>query len=130
MYLKEKTMREEARAAIIKTLKDGYDGYYCDLHHRVFNTGYYITDTHKAKEALREYDVWDAIERVQTYEKNNFGEIFTDLADPKKLINMLHYIIGEEVLSEMMDGVKAWHENWNNQANEETNSKILEELGE
>ena len=125
---KEQAMREEAREAIIETLKDGYDGYYCDLHHEVFNTDYYIIGSYEAKEALREYDVWEAIEKVQTYEKENFGEVYTDLSDPEKLINMLYYIIGEEVLYEMMDGIEAWEENWNNKADEETNVAILAEL--
>jgi hypothetical protein len=125
---KEKAMREEARAAIIEVLEDGYTGYYCDLHNEVFNTDYYIIGTDRAKEALKEYDVFEAIEKVQTYENDNFGEVYTDLSDPEKLINMLYYIIGEEVLYEMMDGIEAWNENWNNQADEETNAAILAEL--
>jgi hypothetical protein len=127
---KEKAMREEARAAIIEALRDGYTGYYCDLHNEVFNTDYYIIGTYQAKEALKEYDIWEAIEKVQTYEKENFGKVYTDLSDPEKLINMLYYIIGEEVLYKMMDGVKAWEENWNNQADEETNAAILEAIEE
>ena len=87
---KEKAMRKEAREAIIEALKDGYTGYYCDLHHEVFNTDYYIIGTERAKEALAEYGVWDAIEKVQTYEKDYFGEIITDLSNPEKLINMLY----------------------------------------
>lgn len=127
---KEKTMREEARAAIIECLRDGFSGYYCDLHHEVFNTDYYIIGTYEAEKALKEYDVFRAIEKVQTYEKDNFGESYTDLSDPEKLINMLYYIIGEEVLHEMMDGIEAWDENWNNQADEETNAEILKALEE
>jgi len=65
------------------------------------------------------------LNKVQTYEKDNFGEVYTDLSDPEKLINMLYYIIGEEVLSEMMDGITAWEDNWNNQADKETNAEIL-----
>lgn len=130
MNLKEKAMRQEAREQIIECLKDGFNGYYCDLHHEVFNTSYYIDDVEQAKQALKEYDVFKAIEKVQTYEKDNFGEIFTDLADPKKLINMLHYIIGEEVLWELVDDSETWNNNWNNLADEETNAKILKELGE
>lgn len=125
---KEQEMREEARAAIIEALEDGYTGYYCDLHNEVFNTDYYIIGTYRAREALKEYDVFEAIEKVQTYEKDNFGEVYTDLSDPKKLINMLYYIIGEEVLYEMMDGIEAWDDNWNNHADEETNAAILAEL--
>jgi len=41
---------------------------------------------------------------------------------------MLYYIIGEEVLYEMMDGIEAWRENWNNQADEETNAEILKAI--
>ena len=80
---KEQEMREEARAAIIQALQDGYTGYYCDLHNEVFNTDYYIIGTDEAKEALKEYDVFKAIEKVQTYEKDNFGEVYTDMSDPK-----------------------------------------------
>ena len=128
MNKKEQKMREEARAAIIEALEDGYSGYYCDLHNQVFNTDYYIIGTYEAKKALEEYGVFDAIEKVQTYEKENFGEVYTDLSDPERLINMLFYIIGEEVLNEMMDGIEAWEENWDNIADEETNAKILKAL--
>ena len=127
---KEQEMRKEARKAIIEALQDGYDGYYCDLHHEVFNTDYYIIGTYEAKEALKEYDVFEAIEKVQTYEEENFGEVYTDLSNPEKLVNMLYYIIGEEVLYEMMDGVEAFNGNWNNQADEETNAAILEAIEE
>lgn len=127
---KDKEMREEARERIIETLKDGFDGYYSDLHHEVFNTGYYIIGTHRAKEALEEYGVFNAIEKVQTYEKDTFGELYTDLGDPEKLVNMLFYIIGEEVLYEMMNGSETWEKNWDNLATDETNAAILKELGE
>ncbi len=122
---KDQEMREDARGAIIEALESGYSGYYCDLHNEVFNTDYYIIGTYRAKEALNEYDVFEALNKVQTYEKDNFGEVYTDLSDPEKLINMLYYIIGEEVLSEMMDGITAWEDNWNNQADKETNAEIL-----
>lgn len=127
---KEKAIREEARAAIIKALQDGYTGYYCVLYSEVFNTDYYITDAHQAKEALSEYGVFEAIKKVQTYEKDNFGGICTDLSDPEQLIVTLYGIIGEEVLFEMMDGIETWDENWNNQADEETNAEILKAIVE
>ncbi len=130
MTKKELEMRAQAREAIIEALKEGYDGYYCDLHNEVFNTDYYIIGTYKAKEVLREYDVFEAIEKIVTYEKDTFGEVYTDLSDPEKVVNMLYYIIGEEVLYEMMDGIEAWDENWNNQADEETNAEILKAIEE
>ena len=130
MSLKEKFMKEEARERIIECLKNGYSGYYCDLHDHVFNRDYYIIGTYEAKKTLQEYDVWNAIEKVQTYEKNNFGEVYTDLSDPERLVNMLFYIIGEEVLFDIMSDSETWNENWDNRATKETNAKILEELGE
>ena len=125
---KELEMREEAKADIIEVLENGYSGYYCDLHHEVFNTNYYIIGTYQAKEALKDYGVFEAIEKVQAYEKDNFGEIYTDLSDPEKLINMLYYIIGEEVLFELMADSQVWDNNWNNRADDETNTAILAEI--
>ena len=124
---KEQEMREEAREDIIEALQ-GYSGYYSDLHNEVFNTDYYIIGSYNAKKALEEFGIFEAIEKVQAYEKDNFGEVITDLSDPEKLVNALYYIIGEEVLFEMMDGIEAWEENWNNLADEETNAEILKAI--
>lgn len=130
MNKKELEMREQAKEAIIEALKNGYSGYYCDLHNEVFNTDYYIVGTYKAKEALKEYGVFEAIEKVQEYEKDNFDEIYTDLSDPEKLVNMLYYIIGEEVLYEIMEGVDEFHDNWNNLATKEINNQIIKKIEE
>lgn len=90
---KHEAMKEEAIEAIIDALESGYSGYYCDLHNEVFNTDYYIVGTHQAKEALKEYDVFEAIELVQEYEEDNFGEVNTELSDPEKLINMVYLLL-------------------------------------
>jgi hypothetical protein len=126
---KHEQMKWEAIEAIIETLENGYDGYYCDLHNEVFNTDYYIIGTYQAKEALREYDVFEAIELVQTYEKEQFGEIYTDLSDAEKLINMVYYIVGDEVICDMNE-IEAFEENWNERADEETNAIIIEAIKE
>lgn len=126
---KHAEMKEQAIAEIIETLENGYSGYYCELHNEVFNTDYYIIGTFQAKEALKEYDVFDAIELVQDYEKDNFGEVYTDLSDAEKLVNMLYYIIGDEVIAEMFD-IEAFNDNWDNCADDETNAKIVEAMKE
>ena len=129
MYNKKHAeMKEQAIADIMERLED-YDGYYCDLHNEVFNTDYYIIGTHRAKEALREYDVFEAIELVQKYEKDNFGEIYTDLSDPEKLINMVYYIIGDEVIGEMYE-IEEFNDNWNESADEITNDLIIRAMKE
>lgn len=122
---KHAEMVQEAINDTIETLK-WYSGYYCDLHNEVFNTNYYIIGTYKAKEALKEFDVFEALEKVQEYEKFNFGEVTTDLSDAEKLVNMLYYIIGEEVLAEL----ETLREAWDEVADDETNEKIIAELKE
>lgn len=124
---KHDAMKQEAIADIIERLEDSYDGYYCDLHNEVFNTDWYIIGTYQAKEALKEYDVFEAIELVQTYEKEQFGEIYTELSNPEKLINMIYYIVGDEVIGEMNE-IEEFSDNWNNTADDETNSIIVEAM--
>lgn len=68
-----------------------------DLHNEIFNTDYYIIGRYEAKKWLGE-DVFDAIDKIQEYEKDNFGEVNTDLSEPEKVVNMYVYIIGEEIL--------------------------------
>lgn len=126
---KHEEMKEQAIADIIEALENGFDGYYCDLHNEVFNTDYYIIGTYQAKEALKEYDVFEAIDLVQNYEKDNFGEVYTDLSNPEKLINMVYYIVGDEVIADMND-IKAFDDNWNNVADDETNEIIIEAMKE
>lgn len=126
---KHNEMKEQAIADIIEALENGFDGYYCDLHNEVFNTDYYVIGTYQAKEILKEYDVFEAIELVQTYEKEQFGEIYTDLSDPEKLLNMVYYIVGDEVIGEMYE-IEAFNDGWNDQADEETNSVIIEAMKE
>ena len=91
----------EALEDILDMLESGYTGYMDDLHNEVFNTGYYIIGTYQAKQALTEYGVFDAIDRVQTWERDNLGELYTDVSDPEKLANMLYYIIGEEIINDL-----------------------------
>lgn len=116
-------MKNEAVEKLIETL-DYFSDYYCDLHNEAFNTDYYIIGTYEARKALNEFDVFEAIEKVQEYEKFNFGEVYTDISNPEKLVNMLFYIIGEEVVSDMYQ-LKEFNNNWDKVADEETNKIII-----
>ena len=92
----------EALEDILDLLESDYSGWYMeDLHNEVFNTGYYIIGTYEAKQALTQFGVFDAIEKVQNYEQSNFDAVITELSDPEKLANMLYYIIGEEVIQDL-----------------------------
>ena len=120
-------MKVDAVNAIIDCLEDRYDGYYCDLHNEVFNTDYYVTGTAEAKNILGD-DVFDAIGRIYTYEKDNFGEIYTDLSNPIKIVNMLFYIIGTEIMYNNDEFNKILDEHWNEYADEETNIELIKAL--
>lgn len=121
-------MKEAAKEAVETCLKEGYSGYYCDLHNEVFNTDYYIIGRQEAKAALEEYGVFDAIELVQKYEDEQFGERYTDLSDPEKLINMIYYVVGDEVIAEISEKSKTFSDKWNDEADEDTNEAILAQL--
>jgi len=118
-----KELRREAIEDIIAVLKD-YDGYYCDLHNEVFNTDYYIIGTYQAEQQLEKLGTFKVIREVKRYEKEQVGEVFTDLSDPEKLINMYYYIIGEEVIQEL----ELINKIWNDEASRGWNKSIIEEL--
>lgn len=125
MNTKRQEMREEAKADIIEALEDGYDSYLCDLHNEVFNTNYYIVGRQEAIDALDEYGCFTAIREVQEYEQDNFGEVNTDLSDPEKVVNMLYYIVGEEVLDELMEADRETCDNLWNEKLSENECKVL-----
>ena len=70
-----------------------------DLHHECFNTDYYIIGTYKAEQWLSN-QVFNVINIIKEYEEFNFGEVYTDLSDPEKVVNMYVYILGEHIVSE------------------------------
>lgn len=117
---------EEALENVKEILENGYDGYGADLHNEAFNMDYYIIGTYKAKQALEQYGVFEAIEEVQEYERDHFGEVYTDLSNPEKLANMLFYIKGEEAISLINENTDLLDDNWNNPMCEETCKELAE----
>ena len=73
-----------------------------DLHHHAFNTDYYIIGTHKAKQWLED-KAFDVIGIIKDYEQGHFGELYTDLSDPEKVVNMYTYIIGYDLVDEWLE---------------------------
>jgi len=123
-----KTLKEIANDAIDK-LKDGIGSGTtgADLHNDLFNSDYYIIGYYKAEQWLiNNTGVFNGISIVQEYEKNNFGEVNTDLGSSEKVVNMLVYIAGEEVLSIS----QTLQDNWNNRLSDEDIQAIINELEE
>ena len=77
-----------------------------ELHNEAFNTDYYIIGTYKAKQWLSD-KVFDVIELIKEYEEMNFGELYTDLSNPEKVVNMYVYIIGEEIVNNYYEECEA-----------------------
>lgn len=73
-----------------------------DLHHNVFNTDYYIIGTYQAKQWLGDM-AFNVINFIKEYEQFNFGEVYTDLSEPEKVVNMYVYIIGEEIVGDYLE---------------------------
>jgi hypothetical protein len=70
-----------------------------ELHYHAFNEDYYIIDAYEAKKWLKEnYGIFEAIGKIKEHEMDNFGELHTDISKPEKVVNMLVYILGEELI--------------------------------
>ena len=73
-----------------------------DIHNHAFGTDYYIIGTYRAKQWLDDRAL-DVIGTIKEYELHNFGEVYTDLSDPEKIVNMYTYIVGEKVVHEWLE---------------------------
>lgn len=90
----------------------------------LYNEDYFIIGTAKAIEFLDDYGTFNAIGKVQNYERENFGDITTDLTDPEKIAGMLAYVEGEEALGES----ETLREKWNDTLDADDLKAIKEEL--
>lgn len=70
-----------------------------DWHYYCFNEDYYIIGYYEAKQWLKAHDLdtFEAIDIVQEYEKDNFGETNTKI-NSEAVVNMLVYIYGDELI--------------------------------
>lgn len=95
---------------IKETLLDNLDGYeginsytFEDVFNDLFNSDYYIIGYREAEDALKEYGVFKALNEVQQFDVENFGEWNTDYTDPEKVANMLEYIHASKYMQDMLD---------------------------
>lgn len=82
--------KEEIKNQLLDSLYDGMDCYLCDLPWEIFNTELYIDNKEEAIQALEQYDIFKAIGKVYIYEKDNYGELYTNLDNPIDLANNLY----------------------------------------
>lgn len=82
--------KEEIKKQLIDGLEDGYECDLCDLPWEVFNNSPYIDTKEEAIQALEQYDIFKAIGKVYTYEKDNYGKVYANLDNPIDLANHLY----------------------------------------
>ena len=87
---------EEIKNQLLDSLNDGMDCYLSDLPWEVFNTELYIENKEEAIQALEQYDIFKAIGKVYTYEKDNYGEVYANLDNSIDLANHLYLILALE----------------------------------
>ena len=113
---------------IKETLLNNLDGYkgiedytFEDVFNDLFNSDYYIIGYKEAENALKEYGIFKALEEVQEFDVENFGEWDTDYADPEKVANMLEYIHANEYMQDVLVDVGLYLE-------DETTTKNVNKL--
>tara|TARA_R110000824_G_scaffold376490_1_gene567623 strand:+ start:1823 stop:2185 length:363 start_codon:yes stop_codon:yes gene_type:complete len=72
-----------------------------ELHNDLFNIDYYLIGYYNCRKWLSD-EVFNVIEYIKNYETDNFGEVYTDLSSSEKVVNMYTYIIGEEILYNLL----------------------------
>ena len=79
-----------------------YRDYPADLHNAAFNSDYFIIGSYQAEQWIINHfgSVWSAIDAVQSYEEENFGQVNTIISEAESTLNMLVYIMGEELLQD------------------------------
>ena len=99
------TIREELKGHVLDLINDGVltNDNKEDWHFHAFNEDYYIIGYFQASEWLKKHgiDPFEAISICQEYEIDTFGDCGKVYGNSEIAVNMLAYIYGEELLSEI-----------------------------
>lgn len=121
---------DEIKETLLNNL-DGYKGIedytFDDVFNDLFNSDYYIIGYRKAEDALKAYGIFEALEEVQEFDVENFGEWSTDYADPEKVANMLEYIHASEYMQDVLVDVGLYLED---ETTTENVNKLIKTLKE
>lgn len=74
-----------------------------EWHFHAFNEDYYLIGYYNCSEWLKKHEIgeFEAAGICQEYELDHFGECNTIYDNSEKVVNMLAYIYGEELLNEL-----------------------------
>lgn len=94
-------LKDEVKSVIQADIENYKGSSLEEAHQDMFNSDFYIIGTYQAKEWLTEKDVFNCIDIVQSWEKDVFGELQSDLSNPEKLASLVIYSVGETILFEV-----------------------------
>ena len=108
MFYKQSEIIEYAQTQLKEYLE--YNDSYltndiAEIHHDLFNTDYYLIYYSECNKWLGNH-AFECIGIIQDYEKDNFGEVTTDLSSSESVVNMYVYIVGEHILEDVINDVK------------------------
>ena len=121
--------KQEIASQLIDAINDGrlLDMEISEIHNEVFNTDYFIIGYYQAEQWLiKNYGIFNAIEKITEYENDNFGEVNTKLDNSESVCNMLVYILGKELMQEL-DTIQ---NNWDKTLTKKLQKQLLKELNE
>lgn len=98
------SIKKELAQHILDAINDGIidNNNRDDWHFHLFNEDYYIIGYYQASEWLKKHnlDTFEAIDIVKDYEIDHFGEFTTEI-NSEAIVNMVAYIFGEELLTDL-----------------------------
>tara|TARA_R100001163_G_C5030374_1_gene170762 strand:+ start:464 stop:802 length:339 start_codon:yes stop_codon:yes gene_type:complete len=106
--METKTIKTELQEYIIQEMQNynynKIDIDLNDLHHELFNQNYYLIGYYNCEQWLKDHNIniFDGINFCQDWETENFGEC-KQYTNAEQLVNMIVYIIGEEILLNAKD---------------------------
>ena len=96
------TIIRELASHILDKINDGIidNNNRDEWHYYCFNEDYYIIGYYQSSQWLKHHNIgeFEAAGICQEYEKDNFGEISGIYDNSEKVVNMLAYIYGEELI--------------------------------
>lgn len=99
------TVKEELASHLIDLINDGVltNENKDDWHFHAFNEDYYIIGYWEAEQWLKKHNIgtFEAIGICQDWEELNFGEKQKTYDNAEETVNMLVYVLGDELLNNL-----------------------------
>ena len=106
---------ETVKSALVDNIASLNRPYAFDLHNELYNEPQHYIYYADAEEVTAELDVWECVGAVQKYEQEQFGEVYTPLSDACRVVNMVVYIMGYELLDAIYADTEYFGDKWNDQ---------------